>query len=62
VLETFLEGVELVPLSLETMRQFTIIRGYLQQQGTPIGAMDLFDRGHGAASCPHHRHAQPPPL
>jgi tRNA(fMet)-specific endonuclease VapC len=41
VLDEFIEGVELVPLNLEIMQRFAIIRGHLQQQGTPIGEMDL---------------------
>ena len=41
ILNEFMEGVELVPLNVEIMQQFAIIRGHLQQQGTPIGEMDL---------------------
>ena len=41
LLDEFMEGVELIPLSLEIMQRFAIIRGQLQQQGTPIGEMDL---------------------
>ena len=50
MLEEFLEGVKLISLSLEIMRRFAIIRGYLQQQGTPIGEMDLLI----AATALHH--------
>jgi tRNA(fMet)-specific endonuclease VapC len=42
ILEAFLEGKELLPLSLEIMQRFGILRGQLQQQGTPIGELDLF--------------------
>ncbi len=35
VLDEFMEGVELVPLNVEIMQRFAIVRGHLQQQGTP---------------------------
>jgi hypothetical protein len=41
VLNEFIEGVDLILLNLEIMRQFAIIRGHVQQQGTPVGEMDL---------------------
>lgn len=50
ILEEFMEGVELVSLNLEIMRQFAILRGHLQQRGTPIGEMDLLI----AATALHH--------
>jgi tRNA(fMet)-specific endonuclease VapC len=50
VLDEFLEGFELIPLNLEIMQRFAIIRGRLQHQGTPIGEMDLFI----AATALHH--------
>ena len=50
ILQEFIEGVELVPLNLDIMRQFATLRGQLQQQGTPIGEMDLFI----AATALHH--------
>jgi tRNA(fMet)-specific endonuclease VapC len=49
VLEAFIQPLEIVPFDAEATRHYGPLRHALQQQGRPIGAMDLLIAAHALA-------------
>lgn len=46
VLEAFIQPLEILPFEAEATLQYAQIRAQLENQGTPIGAMDLLIAAH----------------